>query len=100
MSSSVIKYLKNSNITYTFLIFMLAAEIITAIIVSIMSFIFHGRIGYDFLITGAIAAFVATMGVTSATYYLLKELRESDQIADILSFDKKIAEALIETAPT
>jgi PAS domain S-box-containing protein len=33
----------------------------------------------DFLITGAIAAFVATLGVVSVTFYLLKELRESKE---------------------
>jgi len=79
MSSRVIKYLNNANITYIFLVYALVAEIITAIIVSIMSVLFDGRIGYDFLITGAIAAFIATLGVVSVTFYLMKELRASEE---------------------
>lgn len=81
MKSSMVEYLKNSHITVVFLVFALVAESITAIIVSVMSTVFHGSVGSDFLITGAIAAFVATMGVTSVTYFLLNALRESDRIA-------------------
>jgi len=90
MSSKAIKYLKDSNIAIVFAAFALVAEIITAIIVSIMSILFHGRIGNDFLITGAIAAFVATLGTTQVTYYLLKELREGDRITEMLTFNSKI----------
>jgi len=54
VSSGVVEYLINSNKILVFLAFVLIVESITAIIVSIMSVFFHGRIGHDFPIAGAI----------------------------------------------
>jgi PAS domain S-box-containing protein len=76
VNSRIVEYLKHSHITIIFLVFVLVAEGITAFIVSVMSVVFHGKVGYDFLITGAIAAFVATVGTTSVAYLLLRALRD------------------------
>ena len=97
MNSRLVEYLKHSHLAIIFLVFVLVAEGITAFIVSVMSVVFHDKVGYDFLITGAIAAFVATVGTTSVAYLLLRALR--DQQFYTRSLIESNIDALMTTDP-
>ena len=65
--------LSKSNIL---LLFVLAAEISTAIIVSVMSLILNSKIRWDFIVTGAVASLVVSLLVVSIMLYLVKMLQE------------------------
>lgn len=55
------------------------SEVLTGIIVVPMNVIFHGRITYDYLITGGIAAFFVSLIVTFVLVLLIKELRKDEK---------------------
>ena len=57
---------------------VIVSEVITLIVVSVMSIIFNGRITYDYLVTGAIAAFIVSFIVILIIVSLLKILKESE----------------------
>lgn len=58
---------------------VIASEILTFFIVSIMSIIFNGRITYDYLITGAITAFIVSFIVILIIASLSKILKEGEE---------------------
>jgi histidine kinase len=58
-----------------------ASEMLTAIIVSVMSFIFHGMIRADFMITGAVTALITSSIVIYFGLYLIERLRKTEKLA-------------------
>jgi diguanylate cyclase (GGDEF)-like protein/PAS domain S-box-containing protein len=58
---------------------VIAAITITESIVMFMSLIFHGRITYDYLITGAIAALLVSVIVVSILLRLAQRLKNTEQ---------------------
>lgn len=52
---------------------------ITEIIVSIMSVYFWGRVTYDYLISGAVTAFIVSLSLLSFVIYFVTRLRESEE---------------------
>ncbi|MBF0464051.1 MAG: PAS domain-containing sensor histidine kinase [Nitrospirae bacterium] len=56
------------------LVFLFAAEILTAIITPTMSFLFHRKVYYDYLITGFVAAFIVSLVVLSILLSLINML--------------------------
>lgn len=58
---------------------VIGSEVLTFIVVSIMSMMFNGRITYDYLITGAIAALIVSFVVILIIVSLLKILKENEE---------------------
>jgi len=71
------------------------SQVITAIIVSTMSVVFRGRVTYDYMLTGALAAFVVGFAVLSILILFIKELR---QIETTLRENEERFRAVVETA--
>ncbi|MBI4684553.1 MAG: bifunctional diguanylate cyclase/phosphodiesterase [Nitrospirae bacterium] len=72
----IINRLTGLNLRHIVLIGVIVSLGITEIIVSVMSIYFRGRITYDYLITGGIAAFIVSLFVLSITVYFIAKLRE------------------------
>lgn len=70
----LIPLIKKANPWHLVGISVAVSEIFTAIIVSVMSILFRGRIASDYLITGAAAAFFVSLVVASILVYLIKQL--------------------------
>lgn len=58
---------------------VIGSEVLTFIVVSIMSIMFNGRIAYDYLITGAIASLIVSFVVILIIVSLLKILKENEE---------------------
>jgi PAS domain S-box-containing protein len=64
---------------HLFLISVVASEILTGIIVGIMSIIFRGRVTYDYLITGAVTSLIVATLVVSVILFFVKQLRKTQE---------------------
>ncbi len=71
------------------------SEILTGIIVSIMSVLFHGRVTHDLIITGIVTAFIVSLIIVSSIAYFIKQLQLSDEALrkseELLSEAQRIA---------
>lgn len=74
----ILHVLKKVRLSLLFLSSILLSIILTEAIVASMSLLFHGKVTYDYLITGAVAAFLVSQVISSCLISLIKELKESD----------------------
>lgn len=79
MPGSFIKKIKAGSLWHLVWIGVIVSEILTVSIVSVISIIFMGRITRDYLITGAVTAFIVATVVTSIIIYLVKQWRKSEE---------------------
>lgn len=73
------------------------AELLTGIIVALLSILIHGRIAYDYLVVGSITAFFVSMIVAAILVLLIKELRKNERTLNELNrrfFDLSIRDDL------
>jgi signal transduction histidine kinase/ActR/RegA family two-component response regulator len=85
MNHRIIAYLKKASRPRLIGISLLAAESLTAMVVSAMDWLFHGEVTDDYLLTGAVAAFLVTVVVVGLISAALAQLRavETKLQADI-----------------
>jgi PAS domain S-box-containing protein len=69
-----IEFLKNTSLWHLLWLSLLCAETLTFVIVALMSLFFHGSVKGDFIITGAVAAFLACLAVVSIIIVFVKKL--------------------------
>lgn len=71
------------------LITIVIALVITEIVTSVMSFIFHGTVTIDYLITGMVASILAASVVSGMTIYFLGKLsdlrRDNDYLNEVIN---------------
>jgi diguanylate cyclase (GGDEF)-like protein/PAS domain S-box-containing protein len=71
------------------LITIVIAVVITEIVTSVMSLIFHGAVTIDYLITGIVASILTASVVSGITIYLLGKLselrRDNDNLTEIIN---------------
>jgi len=68
-----------AKLWYLFVGSLVVAQLVTAIVVMVMSTIFRGKITYEYLVTGAICALLAGCLVVSLILLFMKKIRESKQ---------------------
>jgi len=73
----VLDELKRISFLHLFLVSVIPAEILTFIIIVPLSIVFRGRITYDYLITGAIAAFFVSLIGGTLILFFTKELQKN-----------------------
>jgi PAS domain S-box-containing protein len=74
MVERAIEFLKNTSLWHLLWISILFAEALTFAIVALMSLAFHGTVRDDFIITGAVAAFLASILVVSLIIVFVKKI--------------------------
>jgi PAS domain S-box-containing protein len=92
-----IELLKRTSLWHLLWISLLFAEALTFVIVARMSLFFHGTVRSDFVITGMVAAFLASMLVVSLIIVFVKKLR-SVEVA--LLERGTLYQRLVELAPS
>ncbi len=70
---------KRISLFHLLLISVILSEILTFMVVIPMSMLFRGQITYDYLITGAVAAFFVSLIVVSLVLYFTKELHKAEK---------------------
>jgi diguanylate cyclase (GGDEF)-like protein/PAS domain S-box-containing protein len=82
-------HLQNVKKHSLLLITIILAMVITEIVVSVMSYIFHGSVTIDYLVTGMVASILTASVVSGITIYLLEKLsqqrRDNDQLTEIIN---------------
>lgn len=91
-----IELLKNTGIWHLLWVSLIFSETLTFIIVALMSVLFHGSIRADFIATGAMTAFIATLAVTSLIIILVKKLCT---VESALTERASLYQNLVELAP-
>jgi PAS domain S-box-containing protein len=69
-----VEFLKNTSLWHLLWISLLLSETLTFVIVTQMSMFFHGTVRSDFIITGAVAAFLASLLIVSLIIVFVKKL--------------------------
>ena len=86
---NLFNYIQNVKKHNLWLITIVLALVITEIIISVMSIIFHGAVTIDYLVTGMVASIVTASIVSGITIYLLEILsqqrRDNDQLTEIIN---------------
>lgn len=82
-------HIQNIKKHYLWLITIVIALVITEIVISLMSLIFHGTVTMDYLITGMVASILAASVVSGMTIYFLGKLselrRDNDYLTEIIN---------------
>ena len=91
-----IEFLKNTSLWHLLWLSLLCAETLTFIIVAGMSLFFHGTVRGDFIVTGAVAAFLACMSVVTVIIILVKKL---NAVEGALMERGTLYQRLVELAP-
>lgn len=97
MFNKVLHKLKTVTPWRIFWLSVLLSEFLTEIIVTILSFLIHGRIAYDYLLVGSITAFFVSIIIAATLVLLIKELREKERTLNELNrrfFDLSIRDDL------
>lgn len=79
MAEKALAFLKKTSLWHLLWVSLLFTEALTFIIVAAMSVFFHGTVRGDFVITGAVAAFLACLLVVSALIALVKKLNAMEK---------------------
>ena len=79
MFGNLIKKIKAGNLWHLVWMGVLASEILTSAIVSLMSILFHGRITADLMITGFVTAMIVSAVVVAMLIYFIKQLRKNEE---------------------
>ncbi len=79
MVSRILNQLKSMSVWAILGISVGAAFILTTLIVSGMSLIFHGRVTLDYFVTGSITSLIVATLVNTFTAVFIQQLRETDQ---------------------
>ena len=79
MFNRIINKLKSANLFYLFWMSVIISEILTIIVVSIMSFIINGKISNDYLITGTVTALIAASFATFAILHFIKNFKKIEK---------------------
>ncbi len=82
MFNQIINKFKSVSLWNLLWVSILVTEIITGIIVSILSIIFHGKITYDYLITGAFTALICTLAIVAFIILFVTNLRKVEKQAE------------------
>lgn len=91
-----IEFLKNTSLWHLLWISLLLSETLTFVIVTQMSVFFHGTVRNDFIITGAVAAFLASISVTALIIIFAKKL---NAVESALLERGTLYQRLVELAP-
>jgi PAS domain S-box-containing protein len=91
-----LEFLKNTSLWHLLWISLLLSEALTLIVVAIMSLAFHGTVRGDFIITGVVAAFLASILVTLLIIVLVKKL---NAVESALLERGALYQRLVELAP-
>ncbi len=88
-ATNFFNHIQNVKKHNLWLITVLFAVVITEIVTSVMSLIFHGTVTIDYLITGMVASILTASVVSGMTIYLLGKLselrRNNDQLTEIIN---------------
>lgn len=87
MFSWLINKLKTIRVGYLLWLSVIFSEILTAIIVSLMSIFLHGKISNDHLIIGAVTSFIVSFIVVWIIINILRQLAQTEE-----SLKKQVAE--------
>lgn len=96
MINRALEFLKNTSLWHLLWISLLLSETLTFVIVTQMSVFFHGTVRGDFIITGAVAAFLASISVTAIIIVFVKKLRA---VESALLERGALYQRLVELAP-
>ena len=75
---------------------IVASELLTGFVVSVMSIIFRGRVTFDYLVTGAVASLIVSALVVSIILCFMKQLRNAEH--ELRGSNKKL-KSIIRTSP-
>lgn len=78
LPAGIVNFLKSVNILHLLWVSVLLSEVLTAIIVAPLSVYFRGRVTSDYMITGAVTAFIVSFIVCSVIIYLVLIIRRVD----------------------
>ncbi len=78
LPAGIVNFLKSVNILHLLWVSVLLSEVLTAIIVAPLSVYFRGRVTSDYMITGAVTAFIVSFIVCSVIIYLVLIIRKVD----------------------
>ncbi|MBF0291302.1 MAG: PAS domain S-box protein [Nitrospinae bacterium] len=96
MIERAVELLKRTSLWHLLWISLFLSETLTFIIVSQMSLFFHGNIRNDFIVTGAVSAFFASVSVTLLIIVLVKKL---NMLEGALVERGALYQRLVELAP-
>jgi len=78
MNIQVIDRLRKVSLLHLLWISIVISELLSVIIVSIMSIILRGRVTYDYLITSAVTSLIFAAIIISIILYFMKELKDTE----------------------
>ncbi|MBI5179351.1 MAG: HAMP domain-containing histidine kinase [Nitrospinae bacterium] len=79
MGKKLIEKLQDAPLWHIVWVSVLVSELLTAVLVSIMSLLLHGKIRHDFLLTGAVTAGFVSAVITSLIVMFVTHIRQSQE---------------------
>lgn len=80
MLNALVSRMQKTSLWHLVWISIIASEILTAGLVSLLSYLLHGEVRGDFLFTGAVTALLVSLAVVSLIVAFLGRLRESEDL--------------------
>src|SRR4030067_3297032 len=75
----IIEHLVKMSRFHLLLLAIVIAEVLTAMVVSGMSILIYGRVLWDYIVTGAVAALVVSLIVVYLLVLLIEEIRKGEE---------------------